>query len=109
MAAHHQASDLREQLVQSLAQEAPPAPADRDALRGNLIGYVQGICRGFSMASDASEAMRQICDKLIAYHNARAESLDAEDGPFAPTFAVYAEEARAEAEQMAIARRRWAQ
>lgn len=80
---------------------------DRHMLMAELVGKVSGICRGFSMPDDANHAMRHICDALIDYEIERAKSFDAEEGAFASTFAVYAEEARTKAADIAKARERW--
>lgn len=80
---------------------------DRDMLRAGVVGKIKGIAKGLSVPDDANQAMLHICDALSKYELERAESYEAEDGPFASTFATYAEEARVEAEDMAKARLRW--
>lgn len=83
-------------------------PADRQMLMAMLVGKVAGICKGYSMASNANQAMADICDALIAYETDRAKSFADEDGPFSSIFATYAAEAREAALDMQEAKERWA-
>lgn len=72
------------------------------------VGKIAGICKGYSMASDANQAMADICDALIEYESERAKSLATENGALSSVFAVYAEEARDAAIDMREAKERWA-
>lgn len=81
--------------------------SDRHMLLAGFAGKVSGIVKGFSMPDDANQAMCQVCDALVALDLERAKSFDAEDGPFASTFAIYAEEAREKAAEIGKARERW--
>lgn len=106
--------NLRQQLVRSLAEDGvrpvqlrPTAPADRHMLMAILVGKITGICKGYSMPEDANHAMRDVCDALIEYRRECAASFEAENGPFASTFAVYAQEARDNIAEMEKAKERW--